>query len=142
MASRWRPLAAQLIWWQPVEDSPRNPARVIAQVLDLGTFEAGQRLRQLLGERRPPTTPPLTMPSSDNGIKMRTIVDLPEAERAQLDLLCRQRGLSRAEALRQALRLWLEQQKPSHGEVFGLWRDRPEGSLELQEAMRQEWDPC
>ena len=47
---------------------------------------------------------------------------------------------SRAEALRQALRLWLEQQKPSHGEVFGLWRDRPEGSLELQQALRQEWD--
>ena len=69
-----------------------------------------------------------------------TIVDLPEAERAQLDALCRQRGLSRAEALRQALRLWLEQQKPSHGEVFGLWRDRPEGSLELQQALRQEWD--
>lgn len=68
------------------------------------------------------------------------IVDLPEAERAQLDALCRQRGLSRAEALRQALRLWLEQQKPSHGEVFGLWRDRPEGSLELQQALRQEWD--
>ncbi len=80
-----------------------------------------------------------TMPSSDNGISMRTIVDLPEAERAQLDALCRQRGLSRAEALRQALRLWLDQQKPSHGEVFGLWRDRPEGALELQQALRQEW---
>ncbi len=83
--------------------------------------------------------PPM-MPSSDNGIRMRTIVDLPAAERAQLDVLCRQRGLSRAEALRQALRLWLEQQKPSHGEVFGLWSDRPEGSLELQQALRQEWD--
>ena len=82
---------------------------------------------------------PLMMPSSDNGISMRTIVDLPAAERAQLDVLCRQRGLSRAEALRQALRLWLEQQKPSHSKVFGLWRDRPEGSLELQQALRQEW---
>jgi hypothetical protein len=76
------------------------------------------------------------MPSSDNGIRMRTIVDLPDPERAQLDALCRQRGLSRAEALRQ----WLDRQKPSHGEVFGLWRDRPEGSLELQEVLRQEWD--
>ena len=80
------------------------------------------------------------MPLSDNGIDMRTIVDLPEVERAQLDTLCRQRGLSRAEALRQALRLWLEQQKPSHGEVFGLWRDRPQSALELQQALRQEWD--
>ena len=48
-------------------------------------------------------------------------------------------GLSRAEALRQALRLWLDHQKPHHREVFGLWRDRPAGSLELQEALRQEW---
>jgi Arc/MetJ-type ribon-helix-helix transcriptional regulator len=79
------------------------------------------------------------MPSSDNGIDMRTIVDLPEVERAQLDALCRERGLSRAEALRQALRLWLEQQKPSHGQVFGLWRDRPQSALELQQALRQEW---
>ena len=45
----------------------------------------------------------------------------------------------RAEAIRQALRLWLQQQQPAHGEVFGLWRDRPEGSLALQDAMRQEW---
>jgi hypothetical protein len=73
------------------------------------------------------------MPSSDSGITIRTIVDLPEAERAQLDALCRLRGLSRAEALRQMLRLWLEQQKPSHGEVSGLWPERLEGSLELQE---------
>ena len=70
---------------------------------------------------------------------MRTIVELPEADRAQLDGLCCQRGLPRAEALRQALRLWLEQQKASHGVGFGLWRDRPEGSLELQQALRQEW---
>jgi Arc/MetJ-type ribon-helix-helix transcriptional regulator len=79
------------------------------------------------------------MTSSDNGITMRTIVDLPDRERDQLDALCRQRGLSRAEAIRQALRLWLQQQTPSHAEVFGLWRDRSEGALELQEALRQEW---
>ena len=70
---------------------------------------------------------------------MRTIVDLPDPERAQLDALCRQRGLSRAEALRQALRLWLQQQKPEHGQVFGLWRDRHEDSLALQQSLRQEW---
>lgn len=35
------PLASQLIWWQPADVSLRNPDRVIAQVLDLGTFEAG-----------------------------------------------------------------------------------------------------
>ena len=77
--------------------------------------------------------------TSDDVITMRTIVDLPERERDQLDALCRQQGLSRAEAIRQALRLWLQQQTPSHSAVFGLWRDRPEGALEFQEALRQEW---
>ncbi|MFM7464178.1 MAG: CopG family transcriptional regulator, partial [Cyanobium sp.] len=56
---------------------------------------------------------------------MRTIIDLPEPARQQLDALCRQRGISRAEALRQALALWLEHQQPNHAAVFGLWRDRP-----------------
>ena len=70
---------------------------------------------------------------------MRTIVDLPDPERTQLDALCRQRGLSRAEAIRQALRLWLQHQNPGHAQVFGLWRDRPEGSVELQQSLRQEW---
>ncbi len=51
---------------------------------------------------------------------MRTIIDLPELARQQLDALCRKRGMSRAEALRQALALWLEQQQPDHGQVFGL----------------------
>ncbi len=71
---------------------------------------------------------------------MRTIVDLPDRERDQLDALYRQRGLSRAEAIRQALQLWLRQQTPSHTEVFGLWRDRPEGSLDLQNSLREEWN--
>jgi len=54
------------------------------------------------------------MSASDNGIIVRTIVDLPEPERDQLDALCHQRGMSRAEALRQALLHWLAQQQPSH----------------------------
>ena len=81
--------------------------------------------------------------SSDVALSVRTIVDLPEPERDQLDALCRQRGLSRAEALRQALRLWLQQQTPDHRCVFGLWGDRPEGSLALQQdSLRQEWSGC
>ena len=79
------------------------------------------------------------MTSSDSGIIMRTIVDLPDPERAQLDALCQQRGLSRAEGVRQALRFWLAQQQPGHSTVFGLWRDRPEDGVQLQQALRQEW---
>jgi Arc/MetJ-type ribon-helix-helix transcriptional regulator len=79
------------------------------------------------------------MTSSDGVITVRTIVDLPELERDQLDALCRQRGISRAEALREALRLWLEQQQPQHRKVFGLWRDRSDDALTIQDSLRQEW---
>jgi hypothetical protein len=70
---------------------------------------------------------------------MRTIIDLPDADRAALDAQCRQRGLSRAEAIRQALRLWLQQQRPSSEAVFGLWGDRDQDALALQQALRDEW---
>jgi len=70
---------------------------------------------------------------------VRTIIDLPEADRAALDAQCQQRGLSRAEAMRQALRLWLQQQSPSTGSVFGLWADRDQDAVAMQQALRAEW---
>jgi len=45
-------MAARLIWWQPPEQALRRPERVIAQVMDIGTFEMAQLLRQNLGDRR------------------------------------------------------------------------------------------
>lgn len=77
--------------------------------------------------------------TSSDAVTMRTIIDLPEADRARLDAYCRQRGLSRAQALRDALTLWLEHQQPDHQKVFGLWRDRPGDALAQQRALRQEW---
>jgi len=71
---------------------------------------------------------------------VRTIIDLPEAERAQLDALCRERGLSRAEGLRQALRCWLDQQQLNHSEVFGLWKGRSGDALSQERNLRAEWE--
>jgi len=70
---------------------------------------------------------------------MRTIIDLPDTDRAALDAQWGQRGLSRAEAMRQALRLWLQQQSPSTGSVFGLWADRDQDAVAMQQALRAEW---
>jgi hypothetical protein len=71
---------------------------------------------------------------------MRTIIDLPEAERQRLDAICRQRGLSRAEGVRQALRAWIGTQAVDHRLVFGLWQARPEAALAMQERLRREWE--
>ena len=45
-------LAARLIWWEPADWAQRHPERVIAQVMELGTFEDVQRLRHALGDER------------------------------------------------------------------------------------------
>ena len=71
---------------------------------------------------------------------MRTIIDLPDADRELLDALCRQRGVSRAEGLRQALRQWLDQQAIDPEAVFGLWRDRGGTALEQERSLREEWN--
>jgi len=70
---------------------------------------------------------------------VRTIIGLPEADRTALDAQCQQRGLSRAEAMRQALRLWLQQQSPNTGSVFGLWADRDQDAVAMQQVLRDEW---
>lgn len=79
------------------------------------------------------------MTSSDDDA-LRTIIDLPEADRERLDALCRQRGLSRAEGVRQALRAWLDQQPLDHQAVYGLWGDRGGNSLAWERGLREEWN--
>jgi hypothetical protein len=73
---------------------------------------------------------------------MRKIVDRPNPEGPQRLALDRQRRFSPGKGLQLMLRrawmLW-RQQKPDHRKVFGLWRDRPEDSLALQQSLRQEW---
>jgi hypothetical protein len=44
--------AARYIWWEPPGEAIRRPARVIAQVMDLGDFEDVQRLVDLAGPDR------------------------------------------------------------------------------------------
>lgn len=47
-----RPLAAHLIWWQPVEQALHRPERVIAQVMDIGDFDSVLKMRRRLGDAR------------------------------------------------------------------------------------------
>lgn len=72
---------------------------------------------------------------------MRTIVDLPEPQIAALSEICRERGLSRAEAVRQAVDAFLKDQMTSKTSAFGLWaRQSPaEDGLMYQQRLRDEW---
>ena len=68
----------------------------------------------------------------------------------ELRVICASRKLSRAEAVRQALEMFIEQNRPAREEAFGLWKGKtiylpddseplPEDGLAYQERLRSEW---
>jgi metal-responsive CopG/Arc/MetJ family transcriptional regulator len=71
---------------------------------------------------------------------MRTLVDLPERELAQLTALSRSRKTSRAELIRQAVTGYLAQNRAGLEDSFGLWKDRGVDGLEYQDKLREEWE--
>jgi hypothetical protein len=81
---------------------------------------------------------------------MRALVDIPDAQLEDLSAICAARKLSRAEAVRQALSAFIEQNRPSREAAFGLWKGQtvylpgeseplPEDGLAYQEKLRSEW---
>jgi len=72
---------------------------------------------------------------------MRTIIDIPDQALKALDRLCKREQISRAEAIRRAVRLFLRQQLPSgvDNEVFGLWREREAQGRDYEDRLRNEW---
>ena len=45
-------LAGRYIWWKTPEEAVRYPDRVLAQVMDIGTFEDCRRMRAAFGDDR------------------------------------------------------------------------------------------
>lgn len=74
---------------------------------------------------------------------MRTIIDLPPGQLRALDRWREARGVSRAEAVRQAIARLIESDE-QHCEVLaqtrGLWAGRKEEGVAYQERLRNEWD--
>ena len=71
---------------------------------------------------------------------MRTIIDLPEQQRRDLDALCARQNISRAEAVRRAVTLLIATDRapfPEDDPAFGSW-DGPPADEYLAE-IRGEW---
>jgi metal-responsive CopG/Arc/MetJ family transcriptional regulator len=71
---------------------------------------------------------------------MRVLVDIPDLQLKALDELGRERRVSRARVIREAVGEYLERQ-PSSASVaaaFGLWSTTGDG-LDTQRALREEW---
>jgi hypothetical protein len=70
----------------------------------------------------------------------RILVDLPEAQVAELAALVKTERRSRASIIRQAIEAYLAQRKQASGtNVFGLWKDRKTDGLAYQQEIRSEW---
>jgi hypothetical protein len=81
---------------------------------------------------------------------MRTLIDVPEEQLKELAVICASRRLSRAEAVRQAIAAYVEQNRSSREAAFGIWKGQaavlpgdteplPEDGLAYQEKLRSEW---
>ena len=71
---------------------------------------------------------------------MRTIIDIPEDDIDALKALCEAERISRAEAVRRAVRAYVKgKQADEQDEAFGLWKDRDEDGLAYQQRLRDEW---
>jgi metal-responsive CopG/Arc/MetJ family transcriptional regulator len=71
---------------------------------------------------------------------MRTLVDIPENELDELNLLSRSRKVSRAELIRQAVAGFLAENRVGLEESFGIWKKRGVDGVKYQEKLRGEWE--
>ena len=70
---------------------------------------------------------------------MLTIIDIPERQLKTLTQLGQERGMSRAEVIRQAITIFLKLHESPPDRAFGLWKDRTEDGLRYQRLLRDEW---
>jgi len=82
---------------------------------------------------------------SCDDIAVRTIVDLPEEQIQALDAYSKKHGVSRAEAIRRAVAMFLPKRRPRRLDfrnhpAFGSWKEREVDSVEYQQKLRAEWN--
>ena len=74
---------------------------------------------------------------------MRTLVDIPDEQLAELNKLAEREKVSRAELVRRAVAEMLASKRQAKGDgiekAFGLWAGRDEDGLAYQERLRSEW---
>jgi len=74
---------------------------------------------------------------------MRTIIELSEAQVHGLTGYCEQKGISRAQAIRDAVTELLKEKGVSErNRAFGIWKGKKIKSREWVDAIRGEWHPA
>jgi hypothetical protein len=76
---------------------------------------------------------------------MRTIVDIPDEELHELKEVSQREGISRAEAIRRAVRAYVCEKSTARRRelldaAFGSWPEMTEDSVDYVRRLRSEWD--
>jgi len=71
---------------------------------------------------------------------MRTIVNFPQQDVQKLDALCQKEHISRAEAVRRAVSLFLKAHQDDNDAAFGIWKQKNRDGLIYQNRQRDEWE--
>lgn len=72
---------------------------------------------------------------------MRTLIDIPESLLAEVDELAQRENISRAEAVRRAMKEYIEHRRaPRPNAAFGIWKSRRIDALKYEESLRREWE--
>lgn len=71
---------------------------------------------------------------------VRTIIDIPDKQLDALSDFCRKEGISRAEAVRQAVNRFLTESAPPPKDLgFGAWKHKRINSRKFVDKLRSEW---
>jgi hypothetical protein len=72
---------------------------------------------------------------------MRTIIEIPEEQLESLSYICDKQRISRAEAVRRAISLYLKDLSTvKNDSAFGIWKSKSIDSRVYQEKLREEWE--
>lgn len=73
------------------------------------------------------------------GIIMRTIIEIPAEQLKHLSHICNSQKISRAEAIRQAITLYLKETTQGD-KAFGIFKNHAIDGVRYQQTLREEWE--
>lgn len=70
----------------------------------------------------------------------KALIDIPNDIIEQLDLIAKDRHLSRSALIRTAITMWISEQKSTNNEAFGILKDSDiDEGVSFQRKIRGEW---
>jgi hypothetical protein len=70
---------------------------------------------------------------------MKTLIDIPNNQIKSLAMICDEFNISRSEAIRRGIDLFITKNNKKNIDVFGVWKNKNIDGLKYQNNLRNEW---